>query len=179
MASAFEEKLNRILMFVDGHVKFAEAKNAALFTLNASTIFAVSQVFPEKAATWLSLYLGCVLVGSFMSGIIILLSFLPATQIPWGKSSPMITSSRNLLFFSDLVDCPIDNYLADFASAEGESDRKASGLERMYAEQIIANGRIAARKFAYFKIAIWTTLFGVVTPTGAAILLIWDLAKEP
>jgi hypothetical protein len=174
-----ETALHNILGFIDGHVKFAETKNAALLGVNAGTLFVVGQVLAgDKPSGWLLMYIGLLAAGSLLSAVTLLLSFLPVTQIPWITRRRAWEAGGSLLFFGEVQRYDTDTYLKELHRSIGRTDGEPSGLEVMYANQIIANSKIAARKFFYFKVAMWLTLFGALTPAAGLILLAFTANRD-
>jgi hypothetical protein len=167
-----ETSLHNMLSFIDGHVKFAETKNAALLAVNAGSLFAIGQVLAgDKPTGWLFIYVGLLAAGNLLSAITLLLSFLPVTQIPWITRRKAWEAGGSLLFFGEAQRYDADTYLKELHRSIGQTEADPSGLEVMYANQIIANSKIAARKFFYFKVAMWLTLLGALTPVVGLILL--------
>lgn len=190
-----EIRLLSTLAWVDGHVKFAETKNVALLAANAALVAAVIQALTAATSVqvWIGRYLFMVAVACALSGCVTLLSFLPVTQIPWPAprkpkhrrvessaarlvSKPSIND--NLLFFGDIQKHNRHTYAQALATALGVQQPILSALEEMYAEQIVINATIASRKFSYFKIALWMTLFGILTPVIAGCLLLYVTAVQ-
>lgn len=175
-----EARLRRVLDFVDGHVKFADTKNAALLAANVVATAGVLQVLTSSVNmnVWTARYLMLLGVTSLISAAVVLLSFLPVMQIPWLTRRQKLTDNDNLLFFGDIQKYTANAYLKAFAKASGLSPISVTELDRMHAEQIIANAKIAARKFTYFKVGIWITLIGALTPPIAIAVLIWVVTKQ-
>jgi hypothetical protein len=167
-----EERLKEILALVNEHQRFAETKNAALLAVDAAAVLGVLQVLAGDAQVQraLAIYLISVGIAAVISGIMTLLSFVPQTHIPWIRILSDPTPADSLLFFGDIQKYNPDRYLEALRVATNTQKQQPTKLERMYAEQIIVNGRITARKFTYFRYAIWMILAGLLTPVGVAIL---------
>lgn len=175
-----EERLRHALAFVDGHVKFAETKNAALFAIDAAALLALLQALSAEHPIdhILRVYLW-VLVGSAIASLVVtLVSFLPVTQLPWLRRPATSQQFRNLWFFGDVQGLNASSYISDLLTAVGKAAREPLPVERMLADQIIINSRIAARKFTYFRIALWCALFGVLTPPIGLLLLAWTSNRD-
>jgi hypothetical protein len=177
--SGLEDRLDKLLAFVDGHVKFAETKNAALLAAGAGIAIAVVQLqLGDHAADgWLAVYLVGVLCSAIASVAIALVSFLPLMQIPWLKRRSKKASTGNLMFFGDAQTYDQAAYIAALATAIGVPELRPTEFELMYAEQIIINSKIASRKFTYFKIGLWILLIGLLTLFGAGALF-WMVADR-
>lgn len=176
---AFQPHLQDILSFVDGHVKFAETKNAALLAIDAGALYVIGQVIAEHPpSSWLAVYISILLIGCALSAVVSLLSFLPATQIPWIRSRRSWETGGSLLFFGEIQGYDADSYIKKLCASIGHDSEEASDLDLMYAEQIIANGKIAARKFTYNRIALWCLLFGFLTPVLGLLLLLFTYNRS-
>jgi hypothetical protein len=177
--SGEEDRLHNVLTWVDSHVRFAEAKNGALLGVSAAIVIAVAQRMTQEYPPegYLRMYLLGVSVGCAASMVIVFLSFLPVTQIPWFGRHGARKSPGNLLFFGDIRRHNIESYLDSLSQSPIGDNKAHSELERAYAEQIIINAKIAWRKFVYFKIAIWAMIFGLLTPLPA-VLLLWRASEQ-
>lgn len=163
--------LRDVLAFVDGHVKFAETKNAAILAADAGIIIGVAQIVSGSTLDgWKLLYFFWVAGMALLSAIAALVSFLPQTHIPWKRTPKKAEAKDNFIFFGDIQKYRDKAYLRALLRAAGESDAGATELERMYAEQIVINSQIASRKFTYFRYAIWLLLHGVLTPVVGLLL---------
>ncbi|MDP9203126.1 MAG: DUF5706 domain-containing protein [Gemmatimonadota bacterium] len=167
-----EDRLRYILGFVEGHVKFAETKNAALLVVNTTAVAGAIQLLSSATGPnlWFARYLDIFAFFNALSGVIALLSFLPITSLSWFVKRGKSADSDSLLFFGDSQKYDVRSYLKGLYSASGIEVGSFSPLHRMYAEQIINNSRIAWRKFSYFRAGTWATIAGVLTPVAAAIL---------
>lgn len=167
-----EDRLRYILGFVDGHVKFAETKNAALLVVNTAAVAGALQILITSVNlnAWTARYLVVLAVGNAVSGVIALLSFLPITSLSWFVKRGKLADSDSLLFFGDSHKYGVKSYLRGLYLASGVEKNEIPPLHCMYAEQIINNSRIAWRKFSYFRTGTWATIAGLLTPVAAAIL---------
>lgn len=167
-----EDRLRYILGFVDGHVKFAETKNAALLVVNTAAVAGALQLLVGGPVlnVWVSRYLVMLALGNAVSGVVALLSFLPITSLSWFVKRGKLADSDSLIFFGDSHKYGLRSYLMGLYAVSGYEARDIAPLHRMYAEQIINNSRIAWRKFSYFRAGTWVTISGVLSPVVAAIL---------
>ena len=176
--------LKDILGFVDGHVKYAETKNAALLAFAAGTLFAFAQVDSEHARLmqtfpdWFRWYIWALLFCFCLAIICALISFLPKTSISRNRNKHSGRPSDNLLFYGEILSYDSDEYVRMFYAASGINQfRQVTRLDLMYAEEIIVNARIASRKFFWFKVAVHLILIGILPPF-LGILLIARLRKR-
>jgi hypothetical protein len=168
-----EERLKEILALVNEHQRFAETKNAALLAVDAAAVLGVLQVLTSDAEIHriLIAYFLCVGICGVISGLLTLISFIPQTHIPWLRLLKAPKPGDSLLFFGDVQKYNSDSFLEALCAATNTARGTPTKFERMYAEQIIVNSRITARKFFYFRCAIWTALAGLLTPIGVAVLV--------
>ena len=169
-----EDRLRHVLAFVDGHVKFAETKNAALFAVTAAISTGAFQVLisSQILRAPLLIYVGLAFAASTVAGIASLASFLPQTKIPWIRMEQRAELRDNLLFFGDIQKYAAKQYLAAVRTACGAANGE-SAIHAMLAEQIVVNARIASRKFTFFRYGIWAMLCAVLTPIGALVIILW------
>lgn len=174
-----EQRLREILAIVTDHQKFAEAKNGALLALDGALVLAVLQLLNtvERMDQRLHVYLLSVVAFAAISGLIALVSFVPQTRTPQVRTIEVPDASDTLVFFGDVQKYSVDDYLSALWGAANESEeRPATPLERMYAQQVIVNARITARKFTYFKYAVWIVIAGLITPFVA--LLTYSIIRD-
>jgi hypothetical protein len=173
-----EQRLREILAIVTDHQKFAEAKNGALLALDGALVIAVLQLIASNSDMdrRLFAYLVCVLSLAAISGAVALLSFVPQTRVPGVRTIGEPEEHDTLIFFGDIQKYSVDRYLDALRSAAQDSTANVTALERMYAGQVIINSRIAARKFTYFKYAVWIVVGGLTTPLIA--LLIYPIIRD-
>ena len=166
-----EERLKTIFGNVNDWLKFAEAKNGVLITLNGGAIFAFISSFKDKltlsGVDFLSAeflfrifcleFLACCLISLLIS----LLSFLPQTKekVFFFPPEPKRTND-NPLYFGDiqkytaveLLDLIKDNHQSSYTQ-----------MEKHYASQIVINSIITDRKVKYFKLALFFTISSIVS----------------
>jgi hypothetical protein len=166
------ESLENILGLVSEDLRFAETKNAALLTANAAAVVGILQVNPSShgAGAVLGVFLNILTVVCTVSGLVSLISFIPRVENPYASLGVEPAASDNLLFFGHIQKYDPPAYLRAIYTAAGRGDDPHEQLERMYAEQVVVSSRIAARKFTYFRWAIWITIAGLATPPFAYLL---------
>jgi hypothetical protein len=166
------------LTFIDSHVRFAETKNAALLAANGVVFGALMQMNREDLSRLASLYAWFLSLTMIASAVIILLSFLPVTRLPWLRQRPNCLESDSLLFFGDCHKYTGLTYLEALRRAGALSSNHLNGLHRMYAEQIIHNSRSAWRKFSYFRAALLISIAGLLTPLIAVLVGLILVARD-
>jgi hypothetical protein len=170
---AMKEDLKEIFKNVNDWLKFAETKNAMLLGFNSALLVGVFKVFADdKNLKDLLIFVGPYYHYVFpiliiISIIILLLSFIPETKMI-NLSSGAKPEKINTLFYSHLETLTPDQLLKELGAEEPE---KTEGIERAYAQQIIINAGIAARKFDTFKFAGWTTISALLLVFPAIFLL--------
>ncbi len=172
--------LKDVLGFVDGHVRFAETKNAAVLVFSAGSLYAIAQVIAACLNSNLALpvvvklYLLFLVSCLGLSILFALLSFYPKQyiHIPPGKGLRELCDG-NLLFFDEIQFLEPLEYTKRLCTASGisTSGRSFTCLELMYSQEIIVNARIACRKFLWFKASLWAVLIGLIPPVFAAIIV--------
>jgi len=124
-------------------VKFAESKNLALITFNTAIIIIASQFVTIDLTKW---YMIVPLIFWGISTVILIVSFIPITNPKKEKNY----DKKNLTFYSDISDYTNREYHKDvMANISNDDD-----YTKMINDQIMANARIALRKFNLFKLAI-------------------------
>ncbi len=175
----YEEQLYKILTNVNDWLKFAEAKNFGLLTLNAAIVFGFSQTTFDNNSV-------IKIAGSYVFLPFILLSFLPCLislfpilaiieRKTKSKRENIIKSFINYL--SNLIDkensfenIHFYGYLKDINEAEFESKLKTkTGFSEAFtvyetelSTQILYNSRITWLKYQLFKIGAFLFLLGFI-----------------
>lgn len=170
MSANADEQLQAIFNNVNDWLKFAETKNAALVAADVAILIGVASLF-EEASSWLLIYL--ILLASFvgLSLVIGLISFLPATKIPWLRKPATIREKRNVLYYGDIADQDVESYLELLKSVLKEGV-EPTPIGKAYIEQIIINSKIAVKKYGYFTTSLFCLLTGIVTLPIAVLLLV-------
>lgn len=170
--------LKDILAFVDGHVKFAETKNAAVLAANAAALVGIGQILSgSDAPKGLRLcYVHDAIAFAILAGVVALVSFLPRTRIPWLHTNNPNEATDSLYFFGDIQKYGEDRYVKAVRKLESLPETPYSDLERMLAQQVLINARIASHKFRLSRWAMYLTLCAALTPALAIplILLLHD-----
>ncbi|MDB4950709.1 MAG: hypothetical protein JWM27_3358 [Gemmatimonadetes bacterium] len=164
--------LEHVLVLVSDDLRFAETKNAALLTANAATVIGIVQIFASHGnmRPAVAAYLVAIGLAGTVSGICGLVSFIPGAVPRPPRAHEVPAASDNLLFYHHIRKYSPDAYLRALLDAMRHDGAPPSRLERMYAEQVVASARIADRKFALFRVAIWITIAGLTTPVVALLL---------
>src|SRR4051812_6734019 len=99
-----EQRLREILAIVNDHQKFAEAKNAAILTLDGALVIAVLQLLTstDNIDQRLFVYLLSLTTFAAISGIVALLSFVPQTKVPGVRVIGVPEDRDTLIFFGDI-----------------------------------------------------------------------------
>jgi hypothetical protein len=166
------ESLENVLGLVSEDLRFAETKNAALLTANAAAVVGILQINPGSHGVQaiLAVYLNALTLACAVSGLVSLVSFIPRAENPYASLGMQPAPSDNLLFFGHIQKYAPPAYLQAVYGAAGRAGEDEEEIERMYAEQVVVSSRIAARKFTYFRWAIWITIGGLATPPFAYLL---------
>lgn len=167
-------RLESILERVNGWLKFAESKNAAILTLalGVSGIVCTFLVNDDVAGE-LKIILGYSLFPLAVSALLAIASFFPILCI-FSKLNiwnDQIEDNDNLLFFGDIAKYRVETYVIEVNKKYGldvcncADDKYAHDL----ATQCVINSKIALAKFCFFKYSIYS-FFVAVLLHGYAIL---------
>lgn len=172
-----ETDLREIFADVSDWLKFAESKNAALLAGDLAGLYAVARLLFDGGKTdpWIKLGAWIVAIFLGLAALVALLSFLPQLQLPGRQPSKITSADDNLLLFSDIANYEPDQYLEALAGWRAHSGESFDSFERGYAEQIVANSRIATTKFAHFTAAMWLSVAAFVSPV--VVVLVFLLAN--
>ncbi|MCB2290822.1 DUF5706 domain-containing protein [Clostridium sp. CS001] len=166
-----KEDLKATLANINDWLKFAEAKNAILITLNGGMIFAFLSSFNDKMSFashnvfsynfFLRIYYWEFVIFAILGLVIALISFYPQIKrdIFWFTVRAK-TTTDNLQFFGDIEKYTANEYLELIKSDSNYSFEK---LEKDYANQIVINSRITYRKNKYAQVAVFLTLSAIGT----------------
>jgi len=169
----YEEQLQKLFLNVNDWLKFAEAKNFGLLTLNAAIVFGSTQIkFPVNSMIPYALnyiFMPFALF-SFFSSLISLFPIL--SQIEKGtytkswinKFSNFIDEENkfeNIHFYGYLKDITEAEFETRFLNKTDSTD-PFSQFEKELGTQILYNSRIAWLKYQLFKIGAFFFLCGIV-----------------
>jgi len=152
------EQLEEIFENVNNWVKFAEAKNVALLTLNAAGIFGLLRLYGSFApdAAWvLVAMLGAILL-LFASLVICLVSFFARVRVSRSLFARP-AEAGNLYFYNHIAEMEVDGFVDAVRDSMGYQG-DVGKLHRDLANQIVVNSRIARKKYVLFNAALWVTL---------------------
>ena len=115
------EYLESIFENVNSWVKFAEAKNVALLTLDAAAIFGLLRLYSsyQPANPWVVYALAGAIGLLFVSLVICLSSFFARTRVSRILfAHPPRNKKNNLFFFNDLAGMEEDTFLTALTGSE-------------------------------------------------------------
>lgn len=146
-----QNHLEKSLERVNGWLQFAEAKNAALiaFLIAILAIIFSSDLFDNIVVITIltTLYVIALIISIF--------SFYPKGNMDANITNEEYDPKDNLLYWKHIAKYSIDDYLEKFYGDFELSYQKPFKLnERLYAEEIITNARIAKRKYKMFESAV-------------------------
>ena len=172
LKDGLEQTLNRVIDWV----KYEEAKNAALITLNGVGAGVILQWLSSPKV---SAILARCLKGSFValstSLLVALSSFYPVRKGKWlhryfawrrGRLAENTELGSNILFFGDIAGKEPEAYLDDFHSAV----QVPHEMELAYAQEIVANAEIALLKLRVFEAAFVASFLGFMVICVAAVV---------
>lgn len=161
-----EKQLRQVFEDVSDWLKFAERKNATLLGGNLAGVYGISSLLLSGSDIHSWVYtVGWVIITLLgVSSLVCLLSFLPKVEIPPLARFGSTGSADNLLLYTDIASYEPDDYLEQFAQWNDASAKTYGRLEHCYANQIVANARIATAKFRHFSVAMWLSFVAFITP---------------
>jgi hypothetical protein len=173
-SGSLERRLAEVLAFVEGHLRFAEAKNTVSFTAAVAGLVGAMALIgsdrpPDGALLW---YLRSFVVCSAVATSVSLLSFAPRIDVPWLRRKGKCSANDDLLYFGDIRKYRPEDYAAAVAALAGVKATEINHWHRLQARQIVINARIASQKFTYFKYSIWFSLGALLTPLIAVVVLV-------
>jgi hypothetical protein len=168
-----EEQLRKVFSNVNDWLKFAEAKNLGLLTLNAALVFGFAKVnsIDSSAIAKSSLYVftPC----AIFSFLIALISLFPiVSKIEKGKYTKSWINKfsqfidveeefENIHYYGYLKNIDEDKFESDFLS-KINSNESFTKYEKELATQILYNSRITWLKYQLFKIGAFLFLVGII-----------------
>jgi len=155
-----------ILAQANDWLKFAEAKNGALVVFNSAILLATVQLIGEHPPGHIlpKLYLASLWGFLGASLAIALFSFLPKTTIPLLSAGERPSPRDNLIFFGAAKKYTAQDYAAAINARYGIGEPDDKQWEHDVSEQVVTNARIAVWKYTCFKVALWGTIWGLLTP---------------
>lgn len=169
-----DEKLEKIFSNINDWLRFAEAKSATLIAGNGALIFAIFRLrHSAEVPEFLVLHFNVSIFFCLMSMVVCLISITPSLGMPWESKPRGCDKSDNLLFFEDISKYTPASYLNKIGKNINLESSDFTGYQKDLASQIIVNSVIARKKYNFFKIAVWLSLFALVSPVvGIALYLI-------
>ncbi len=168
-ADKLTDQLRETFKLVNEWLRFAEAKNAAIFGANAGLAFGVAKALfdsPPPAEIWMKVGLCGALLCSVCACLVALSSFLP--QLRFQKSSAIaLHPHHSLLYFGALQSFKADALVNSTLLALRQDADGISEIDRHYADQIVTNSGITTKKYKLFARAGWLTFAAILFPVFA------------
>lgn len=169
--------MNKDLQYAFGNVndwlKFAEAKNAGLLTLNIASVIGILQI-PDGIFSSHPELRGILVVLFCFSSILCVLSILPQTNKLFRKSKKMagsdfigVIDTLNHLFYGDISKLSNEQFIELFKHKYTSTVFTKADEDLIC--QIVVNSEIAQGKFAWFKVACWVTAISFLFAIAAVI----------
>ncbi|MBL7799841.1 MAG: hypothetical protein JNL95_03870 [Chitinophagales bacterium] len=177
-----EEQLQKIFLNVNEWLKFAEAKNFGLLTLNSAIVFGFSQTNFDADSIVKIVGFYVFAPFAFLSSFLSIISLFPIlTTIEKGvklkgilaKISAMIdkeTLVENIHFYGYLRTLEKNEFISKFQS-KTNSSTTFTIFEEELVVQILYNSRITWLKYQFFKIAGFIALVGILLSPFALLIL--------
>lgn len=161
-----ENRLNEIFANVNSWLKFAEAKNGVLLSLNGAILIGVLSYLKDApkpvlcSLTWALIPLLTIAI------LVLSISFLPITDIFFKRKHDLRKAKAdnyNLIFYGDVRKLEPQTYLKHlYESVTGSTQEVLSKLELDIAQQIINNAEITFRKLQFFRVAFIIDFVGII-----------------
>jgi hypothetical protein len=171
-----DAKLFRALQLVNEWLKFGEAKNGALLTLNGAAIVAMHNMaklygpLDWPATLWLLWATGCCLVSMGLC----LASFYARTKTSGFLFANQTPEGTGAIYFGHLAHMTKADLVQRLAPGVDAAEREY--VEDM-AGQIIINAKLARKKMTLFNAALLFTIAGALTPPGL-LLYYWGFCDD-
>lgn len=151
----YEKNLERVNYWL----QFAETKNAAVIAFIVAML-AVIYSGDVIENVYFKIILTVIYVISLVASLI---SFFPKYKKDVNVSAGQYKTEDNILFWDDIAKYSIEDYInkVNVVNAN-EENTNFSETERIYAEEIITNARIAQFKYNMFKFAVKAAIGGTV-----------------
>ena len=184
-----EETVKDIFSNVNEWLKFAEAKNAAIIAFHLGSIFGAATIITQSEPNTISgiilNYLYSFIILNSIGLFFALFSFWPQTKIEDALSKKIedifcfkrSVIEENLLFYGYISNCGRDLYLSKLCRCFNKEISNCTKLELDYVNQIVANSRIAVRKYSYFRIALLFTIIAVLSPVLLPLIFLYNLVN--
>lgn len=167
-----EERLQKLFANVNDWLKFAEAKNFGLLTLNAAIVFGFTQItISIKAVEYAGNYVFMPMaLFSFLCALLSLFPILTSIERTGNTKNWINRFSNwidkeshfeNIHYYGFLRGIDVGEFEIKFLAKSGES-QPFNAYEKELAVQILYNSRIAWLKFQLFKIGAFLFSVGVV-----------------
>ena len=152
-----------------------------LISITGAGVFGVFTLLAENTVAEFQLvggiltyYLWNLLIFLFASLIVALTSFFPKIRGTFRDPKTQVSNDINLLYFGTLRLLEPLDLLEHYKERLGENSiEQVTDFHRDLARQIIANSSIAFNKFEKFRLGIWLIFFGLLTPIGGLIFLVF------
>ncbi|UKS29990.1 DUF5706 domain-containing protein [Paenibacillus sp. HWE-109] len=158
-------ELKYIFSNVNEWLKFSEAKNIALLTVNGASFFVVLQVLNSELKLSVSI-VKCLWLLSFLLIISMYFHFwalIPNIKTPRSKRGTNGADQSNLYFFGDISKYTAPNYLTAIRQKYlNETVTSFQADEIDLANQIIVNSQITYWKNVRCKYGLYVTLTGFI-----------------
>jgi hypothetical protein len=165
--------LNDIFGNINEQLRFAEAKNGALVTVNAAIVFGIATLLADHYAdmsTVIQNWLISIGAGCSLGALISLVSFMPELR-PRQKPARVLEDPSNIFFFGHIRAHSEVEYLRLVYAGLGLPVGQPLPAHLHLANQIGTNSKNAHKKFLFFAAAAGLTLLTLVLSSLLAAVL--------
>ena len=161
-----ENRLNEIFSNVNNWLKFAEAKNGVLLSLNGAALIGVLSYLKDAPKPVLHSLTWALIPSFIIATVILIFSFLPVMDVFFKRKRDLKNpnvSNYNLIYYGDVRKLEPKTYLNNlYESVTGSTQEVLAKFELDIAKQIINNAEITYRKLQYFKIGFTIDIIGII-----------------
>lgn len=158
--------LNDIFGNINEQLRFAEAKNGALLTLNLAIVFGIVTVIGDYASSIndvVEIAIIAAAVGSALAAFVTLVSFLPEMR-PRKRPAKVVEDPSNIFLFGHIRAHSELQYLKLVYAGLGLTTGQPLLAHMHLANQIGTNSNNAHKKFRFFAAAAAVTLLSLAGP---------------
>lgn len=158
--------LNDIFGNINEQLRFAEAKNGALLTLNLAVVFGIASLMGDYASVVsapVEVAMIAAASGCGVAAIVSLVSFLPELH-PRKRPAKVLVDPSNIFFFGHIRAHSETQYLNLVYAGLGLKTGQPLAAHLHLANQIGTNSNNAHKKFRFFAAGAGITLLSLVVP---------------
>jgi hypothetical protein len=162
-----DARLFRTFQLVNDWLKFGEAKNGVLVTLNGAAIVALHNM-AKQYGPWDWLGTGLLWWATFCCGVSLfvgLASFYARTNVRLFSFAFASPAGTGAIYFGHIAEMSKEDLLQRLMAGYDQAAGNDTYLDDL-AGQVIINAKLARKKLQLFNVGLLWTLAGLLTPVG-------------